>query len=227
MKDPASKLTRMRLDLEEFSFDIEYVKRKQNVGADALSRIEITSLDLKNMLVLPVQTRSITRTMTHTPVNESTATKIDHLKAYDSINNIDAFNLLKVVFDRKLDYFNIMINNKNLKGIIAQAQIFQIKGTIYFEECIQMINAMAKVINIKKIAIIVMDSIFNFISREKFKEVCNEILNDVIIVLYTPARVIKDEDEKQSLIEENHDTPSGGHVGINKLHRCPDFVTTT
>lgn len=43
MKDPSSKLTRMRLDLEEFNFDIEYVKGRDNVGPDALSRIDIDS----------------------------------------------------------------------------------------------------------------------------------------------------------------------------------------
>lgn len=217
MKDPASKLTRMRLDLEEFNFDIEYVIGKENVGPDALSRIEINLEDLKNMSILPMQTRSMTRTTTQNPVNEPTATKIDHLKAYDSINNIDAFNLPKVICEPKFDHFNIIIKNKNLKGIIAQAQIFHNKGTIYFEECIRMINEMAKTTKIKKIAINVMDPMFNFISREKFKEVCNEILNDVVIILYTPAKVMKNKDEINQLIKENHDTPSGGHVGINKL----------
>lgn len=44
MKDPFSKLMRMRLDLEEYDFEIQYIKEKNNVGADALSRIDIETL---------------------------------------------------------------------------------------------------------------------------------------------------------------------------------------
>ena len=41
MKDPSSKLTRMRIELEEFDFQVEFVPGKSNVVADALSRISI------------------------------------------------------------------------------------------------------------------------------------------------------------------------------------------
>lgn len=47
MKDPSSKLTRIRLDLEEYNFIIEHIKGKDNVAADALSRISIE--DIKNV----------------------------------------------------------------------------------------------------------------------------------------------------------------------------------
>ena len=36
MKNPSSKLTRMRLDLEEYDFTIEYLRGKDNYIADAL-----------------------------------------------------------------------------------------------------------------------------------------------------------------------------------------------
>ena len=61
MKNPSSKLTRMRLDLEEFDFDVQYVPGKTNFGADALSRIKIDTETLKEMSVLMVQTRAATR----------------------------------------------------------------------------------------------------------------------------------------------------------------------
>lgn len=44
MKNPSSKLVRMRLDLEEFDFEINYIKGKENVCADALSRVSIDML---------------------------------------------------------------------------------------------------------------------------------------------------------------------------------------
>lgn len=39
MKDPSSKLTWMRLDLEEHNFEIGYIKGEENYVADALSSI--------------------------------------------------------------------------------------------------------------------------------------------------------------------------------------------
>lgn len=47
LKNPTSRLARMRLDLEEYNYSISHISGKDNVVADALSRIEIE--DLKNV----------------------------------------------------------------------------------------------------------------------------------------------------------------------------------
>jgi len=44
MINPSSKLTRIRLELEEFDFTVEYLKGKDNYVADALLRITIEEL---------------------------------------------------------------------------------------------------------------------------------------------------------------------------------------
>lgn len=44
LKNPSSKLMRIKMDLEEFDFTIEHIKGKDNVVADALSRISIKDL---------------------------------------------------------------------------------------------------------------------------------------------------------------------------------------
>jgi len=48
MINPSSKLTRMRLELKEYDFTVEYLKGKDNYVADALSRITIK--DLQNII---------------------------------------------------------------------------------------------------------------------------------------------------------------------------------
>ena len=61
MKNPSPKLTRIRIDLEEFGYDVVYIKGKENVVADALSRIITTSEELKHISMLVVHTKSRTR----------------------------------------------------------------------------------------------------------------------------------------------------------------------
>jgi hypothetical protein len=60
LKDPSSRLTRIRLELEEYDFEIQYIKGETNVVADALSRITVQDLKEINAYVLVV-TRSMTR----------------------------------------------------------------------------------------------------------------------------------------------------------------------
>lgn len=52
MKDPSSKLTQMRLDLEEYDFTVQYIKGKSNVISDALSRVNLDIQELKNMYII-------------------------------------------------------------------------------------------------------------------------------------------------------------------------------
>lgn len=49
MTNPSSRLTKFRLILEEYDFVVRYIKGKDNVVADALSRIDIASDELKNI----------------------------------------------------------------------------------------------------------------------------------------------------------------------------------
>lgn len=52
LKHQNSKLLRWRLKLEEYEYDIEYKKGKNNNVADALSRIEIHPLDIDNQSII-------------------------------------------------------------------------------------------------------------------------------------------------------------------------------
>lgn len=93
LKDPNSRLTRIRLDLSEFDFVVEHIKGKLNVGADALSRIYIK--DLINIQpninkTILVTTRSMAKSLVTTnKVNEINKSDNDlNIKVLEADNGI-------------------------------------------------------------------------------------------------------------------------------------------
>lgn len=75
MKDPSNRMLKFRLLLEEYDFKIVYLKGKDNVVADALSRVCITSDELKSMhegiMTLNVLTRAQKRKLDENSKNVS------------------------------------------------------------------------------------------------------------------------------------------------------------
>jgi len=61
MINPSSKLTRMRLELEEYDFTVEFLKGKDNYVADALSKITIKFLQNITGNIMKVTTRFLLR----------------------------------------------------------------------------------------------------------------------------------------------------------------------
>lgn len=104
IKNPTSKLTRMRLELEEFDFSVQYVQGKTNVGADALSRVQIDSDILKNMTILQVTTRSmknniISNQKKYSDMMSSKINENNEPKAIEATNNSEVYYLPKLVIE--------------------------------------------------------------------------------------------------------------------------------
>lgn len=220
MKNPSSRLTRIRVDLEEFDFSIEHVEGKLNIGADALSRVIVDSDELKSISVLPIQTRSMTRSKANNDT-EIRNSETDHLRAYDSVNNIDAFNLPKLVLkiNETTPTLTMDIYDKKMKKNLAQAQLSEnkCKEIKDVKEIIDIINVMATHLNIKRLAIARNSVIFSKINSENFKALYNKSLNEVDLVVYTPAQIISNKTDIDKIILEGHTSPLGGHVGTTRL----------
>lgn len=100
IKNPTSKLTRMRIDLEGFDYDVVYIKGKVNVAADALSRIVTTSEKLKQVNILFANTRAMTRKKaqtTNTKEKDNNETKeTDHLLIHETESPTQTKKMMKL-----------------------------------------------------------------------------------------------------------------------------------
>lgn len=227
MKNPASKLTRIRLELEEYDFEIVHIAGKDNVVADALSRISIQDLQetYKDQIIL-VTTRSQLKRLNHQNVNSvqnkkeraqndiieipkiieelsrKYVRKIPRIKSeiYESKTVVDVYKN-----HRKLFEIEFVHNNVNEKFPL--------------EKILSSLDNMATLNKVKNIQWPMDDIIFSVYNINDFKNLAETALKNLQISLVPAVNVITDEKLKTDLLTKYHNDPIiGGHVGQKKLY---------
>lgn len=223
MKNPSSKLTRIRLDLEEFDFDVEYVKGKQNVIADALSRIKITSDELKTINVI---TRSMSKNnaQNNDNNNQLNISQPDQLRMFNALSFEEVLKLPKLQFNIKEQFNSIRcsskIKNKTGKTDLLSVRESQInsKEDVALVHLFQNIEESALKLNIEKLALPTNDEIFNYIPVEEIKKAANKAIKSIEILLYDKPTILNDPNMISEILEKTHNTPTGGHIGQTKMY---------
>lgn len=167
LKDPSSRLTRIRLDLEEYDFEIQYIKGETNVAADALSRVTVEDLKELNTYVFAI-TRSMTRALRDTAHStqgnsnsiDSENTGAHNAQVSDQGNTTDAPNTMvyEPLHMSKTktahmqthgveDIINKRVNNKNAnisiyKHVKASKPIFTVNLSISPDSSIKLGDAL-------------------------------------------------------------------------------------
>lgn len=166
MKNPSSKLTRVRLDLEEYDFEIEYVKGKDNVTADALSRITFDEIKINNVLL--VSTRSAAKTLDSIKNCNNKS-----IQVYEEISARKAKRLPKIVTNNQG-----CLVQKAGKNLIAidKKQYTTTNEEIYLDKFLQVLEKQASCNNIVEMQISLNDIIFKKVPLEEIKEKGNSFL---------------------------------------------------
>lgn len=230
-KNPSPKLTRIRVELEDFDFAVEHIRGKDNVVADALSRITIDDLkDLygKTASVFPVITRSMTK-------------KNDSSNDYPILNDepirgidIKVIELLDASMDKSIPRIRSMIYRNNFDERFQMGfNVYQshrkiasmkfdetlVDGEINMDYVLSTLNEIAIDQKIKRIQWHIDDVIFTYVSMEHFKQACQRVIKGLQIVLIRRPITVNDESEKIRLMTDFHDNPVlGGHCGQKRLY---------
>lgn len=223
MKKPSSKLTRIRLDLEEYDFEIKHIKGVDNVVADALSRITIHDLKeiyQNNVTMLPVFTRSKTRIL-----NQNIKEKEIENQSKEIANKLRVIEELNSNYDKKIPRVRCE-NEKLLCAFLKKKKIirinleeFTVNGKLALEPILSKIEKDADSLNYLKIQWPLNDILFKHVSIVNFKEACEKVLKKLQIILINPPITVKNKDEKLDILKNFHSDPLyGGHCGQKKMY---------
>jgi hypothetical protein len=230
LKDPSSKLTRLRLDLEEYNFSVEHIKGKDNVGADALSRMTIEDFkNIKTTSTISVLTRSMTKKLSNNEINTKQGTNIDELKnnekeiliseelGYFNYNKTAKIKLICNLNDGSPRRIVIYFKNKFIIDISVTKENFSSKTSV--KMILLMIERELREMKINKAHIQINDELFKMISINDFKMIGNEFLTTLKITLSNKTKYIENEEDRLVIIKRLHEDPlEGGHCGHKRLY---------
>lgn len=224
MKDPTSKLTRMRLDLEEYNFDIIYIKGKDNVCADALSRISIN--ELKNLNSVNAQINVVTRSMSrkNNDNNRNTHENVEvkdlrQPKVYTSLEKHLRLPLLKFRLRNSNKLLTVEINVFRKKKSRVHTNIsFTRVNKLALEQLFSKLDKLAGDNGLSDVRLYMTDEIFSQFKIGEFKSTGINKLNNLNIILCERPKIIKEKVERDNLIKKFHEDPAyGGHCGQKRL----------
>jgi len=217
MKNASPKLTRMRLDLEEFDFEIEYIRGKDNCGADALSRIDfgqIKQIRDSSAEIFEIVTRS--KSKQQSPIITQKVHNPQTLKVYETITVQEVKKLPKIEFNKKMSSINIY--KGKIKSMEINIRDLIVHEKLALEQFFSRLNTKVGNAGYKNLQISLNSHIFNYTSVENFKEKGNINLKDVSIAITPKIQVIHSRKEQLKLLRKYHEDPIlGGHTGVTRL----------
>lgn len=237
LTNPSSRLTKFRLKLEEYQFEIHYLKGKDNVASDALSRIILNSEELKEIRskeYVNVTTRAQAREMTQCSSEESSEfsenIRLDHPgivellkppKGSIAVQLVDYTKFLKIknrLMKNLSDKENLaLIDNVIFDKGTHTISIFQdIRSKLDLGRTLRNLIDVCTNNKIHEIVLMKTNEILPILKEIlQMKEMLTEVGLKINVI--NKAQNIDDKETRKLIINDYHILPTGGHAGINRL----------
>lgn len=230
MKDPSSRLMKFRLALEEYDFEVEYLKGSSNVAADALSRLSLNELKEMHDNVVNVMTRKQVRELNDIQTNplvdmappdnwpDQPRIAGTNIKPKDSVllMFIDVYNY------RKLKELKLIVQESEVLCYVASKKTIYIKylysqSRISRAEFVRELYKLCNTINIREICMIKNKENEIFIEKllEEVKK--TEERSGPRICILKDVERIDDKDDRRVILNDFHLLPSSGHAGMRRM----------
>lgn len=232
MRDPSSRLTKFRLILEDYNFIIEYVKGKCNATADALSRIEIHSNDLKDINAAMVMTRAQKKKQEEDDTEEEKVREIfDDSSGTDQPRVVELLkrprSAIELIIDENLSVskfppkLQIFANKSESVIYVPKTKMLYVKldsrSALAPDAVLRDLAHVCKIHNINEV-------IIHKATNENFIKILKKLLDDDFnwtgprFCVVAKSQRICDENIKQLILNDYHLLPSSGHAGITRMY---------
>lgn len=229
MTDPSSRLLKFRLLLEEYDYKVVYVKGCNNVAADALSRIEVNSDELKSMNehIVSVLTRAQKKKLEGKICDNASVINIPTNDWTDHPRVVEILKLPKyyteLLFVSKEEWKKV----KNVcleKGDFAYSSSHRIVYVKLFTQSqrtravsVRELESFCMNLKIDTIYIVRDDDNFHII-----KELAHRInklpkWSGPRLCIIKGVKKITDDDTKRVILNDYHILPTSGHAGIRRM----------
>lgn len=233
MTNPSSRLTKFRLLLEEYDYEVEYVRGRDNVAADALSRVRISSEELKGMNehVMSVLTRAQKKQLnikvqnvSDNPVVDKVDTNnwTDHPRVVDILKKPEDCTELIFLDEREWNKIDSMSMQMSAKFAYSSSKSVIYVNPSFRSYCardafVRELCKLCKRIGIHKIYII------KNASNEKLVDELTRFIRDTPtwsgpqLYILKGVKRISDDDTKRVILNDYHMLPTSGHAGIRRM----------
>lgn len=221
MKNPASKLTRIRLELEEYDFVVEHISGKENVVADALSIQDLMEIYHENIILVTTraQLKRMNRSKNNDKSTQNNERPLLEPKVTEELSRkfVRKTPRVKSAFYKNLIVVGAHKNHRKLFEI--EFMHTNVNEKFSLEKILSSLDNMATLNKINKLQWPMDDEFFEIYPINEFKIMCEKVLKNLKISLVSSVEVIKNEDQKKEILTKFHTDPIyGGHMGQKKLY---------
>lgn len=230
MTNPSSRTMKFRLTLEEYDFDVVYVRGKDNVAADALSRVRVSSEELKGMHenLICVMTRAQSKRMAQGQSDSSPESDnfndnwTDHPRVIEMLKLPKNYTELTFLKDEEwTDLKNDISSESEHFAFIKTKSLICVKPMTQ-SQCtrdvfVRELSLFCNKLNIDKLYIILDDEMENII--KKLTNLINKSprWTGPRLHIIRGVKRITDRDTRRVILNDYHILPTSGHAGIRRM----------
>ena len=232
MSNPASRLLKFRLSLEEYDFNIEYVKGANNVAADALSRVVLSSEDLKEMneRIVNVMTRSMQKKESEkmdtncSDIKRSNNDWTDHPRVVDILKKPNNCVEITITSEKEINQFRkkglIQYQTDSLLYVPSKLKLYvnpASRALVTRVELVRELSYICSKLGLSEVYIVKDKDNYIFIKEltQEIKRTPNWEGPQLCVV--KGVQKIENIDDIKVILNDFHLLPTSGHAGIRRM----------